>query len=273
MKIVLIILVIIFSSSKSYSNDFFCKFFDFYCETIGYKKVEEREKKFYKLYSLIPFTGNITLIESEFMPNDYLYKGEEGKVIDGLKHGEWKTYIVVNQKKKLRKKEVFNRGDLKESSFWENGKLITLRSYNNDLLDGKYEDWSSLISKELKIPDEKGDYLKGNRVGCWKYLRFVKYLTTNDEPSIRNDYYIEEECYVSKNIIDTKIYGIGHKLPLYSGKKNHHGCYFDYWLKYNFKGQIKQKVNLGECTIGGDFVENIEKFFKFPHWYQANMAK
>ena len=260
MKILLILFLLFFLSSKSYSNDFLCKYFDTNCETVSFKKVQIREKKFYKFNSLKPFTGNIVINLEEFILVDYLEMGEEGKVIDGVRDGEWNEYKIYNKQTDLWSKEIYEHGKLIQQSFWENGILLKIRNYKNGELDGKYEDWSILKSRDLGIPSIQGNYKNGKKVGCWKFLDKVEYK------DIKPDYYVIKECYNSKYIIDTEIYGIGDKTPLYSGKKNHYNCYSGEWIQYNFKGKIKEKIDLGECTLGGYFVPSIEKLFKVPYW-------
>ena len=68
---------------------------------------------------------------------------------------------------------------------------------------------------------------------------------------------IIKNIFNSKYLIDTEIYGIGTETPLYSGKKDVHGCYSGNWFQYDFEGKVKEKINLGKCTVGGDFVSNL----------------
>ena len=259
-RTLLTLFLLISLSSKSYSNDFFCKYFDTNCETVSFKKVQEREKKFYKLNSLKPFTGNIVINLKDFVLVDYLEMGEQGKVIDGVRDGEWNKYKIYNKNSDLWSKRIYKNGELKQSSIWEKGSLIKLRNYENGVLDGKYEEWVTSYSKEMRIPDKQGYYKKGKQIECWKYLNIVEYK------NIRPSYYIVKNCYNSKYLIESEIYRIGDETPLYSGRKNHYNCYSGDWVRYDFKGKIKEKINLGECTLGGYFVPDIENLFKNPYW-------
>jgi len=260
MRILLTVLMFILISSKSYSNNFFCKYFDSNCESVSFKKVQEREKKFYKLNSLEPFTGNIVINLKDFVLVDYLEFGEKGKVIDGIRHGEWNEYKIYNKDSDLRSKKIYEHGELRQVSYWEMGVLKKIRNYKNKTLDGKYEEWFSLVSKELRIPDVQGNYKNGKQIGCWKFLK------VKEHKKLRSDYYVVKECYNSKYLIDTEIYGIGTETPLYSGKKDVHGCYSGNWFQYDFEGKVKEKINLGKCTVGGDFVSNLENLFKYPYF-------
>jgi len=260
MRVLLTLFLSIFLSSKSYSNDFFCKYFDTNCESVSFKKVQEREKKFYKLNSLEPFTGKIIINFKDYDRVDYLEVGEQGKVIDGIRHGEWGEYKIYNRSKDLWFKRIYDHGELRQVNSWEMGILKSISNYKNGLLDGKYEEWITLPSKKLKIPDSQGNYKNGKQIGCWKFLK------EKEHEKISSDYYVVKECYNSKYLIDTEIYGIGTETPLYSGKKDHHGCYSGDWFQYDFDGNVKEKINLGKCTIGGYFVSNLENLFKNPYW-------
>ena len=258
MKILLILFLLFFLSSKSYSNDFLCKYFDTNCETVSFKKVQIREKKFYKLNSLKPFTGNIVINLEEFILVDYLEMGEEGKVIDGVRDGEWNEYKIYNKQTDLWSKEIYEHGKLIQQSFWENGILLKIRNYKNGVLDGNYEDWG--VFNSLGVPWEKGNYKNGERIGCWKFLKFVDNNSSNN--------YIMKDCYNSKDFIFSEIYEVGKNNPLYSGKKKYQGCYFGEWTQYDFKGKVKEKINLGSKCNFGYFVPEIEKLFKNPIWYR-----
>ena len=56
------------------------------------------------------------------------------------------------------------------------GVLKKIRNYKNKTLDGKYEEWYSLVSKELRIPDVQGNYKNGKQIGCWKFLKVKEHM-------------------------------------------------------------------------------------------------
>ena len=106
---ILFFIISIFLSSPSWS------------ETLTMDDLVERNETYYKKFSDIPFTGEISDIES-------------GKFVNGKKEGEWLDFFENGQlsSKGFEKDwesygvwQYFNRdGSLKRTETWENGRRI-----------------------------------------------------------------------------------------------------------------------------------------------------
>ena len=94
-------------------------------ETLTIDDLVERNDLYYKKFTNVPFTGEISAIES-------------GKFKNGVKDGEWTTYYERGQLE-----YILNYKDGKEEGHWElydkNGQLRSKGNYKNGKRQGLWE--------------------------------------------------------------------------------------------------------------------------------------
>lgn len=107
----------------------------------------------FKQGELKPFTGHVKdTLEEKIIEYD---------VLNGMKHGEFKTYFKNGKIEMIGQiEENLNQGEWKY--FYKSGQLESEGNFSNDLPDGEWK-W---FYEDGNIK-EQGTFVKGNREGRW----------------------------------------------------------------------------------------------------------
>ena len=143
-------------------------------ETFTIDDLVERNDTYYKKFSNVPFTGDISGMESGSIrkgkkSGEWLSYHENGQLFlmqyykDGKKEGIWEEYSVNGR---IKRKEIYKNGILNSHTdfyYYEGGQLSSLENYKDGKLDGPeeyYYDNGQLMSK--------GNYKDGKKEGLWE---------------------------------------------------------------------------------------------------------
>ena len=135
LPLIILILFLSFLTSHSWGETLVCKYTGFNCPEITLNDLVKREGLFYKEFSDIPFTGEIT-------------GKNQGSIKDGYQEGEWVSY-------------------------WSNGQLMSKGEYKDGKEEGEqffYYDTGELFYKgEYKDGKKVGEWVVYNRDGTLSY--------------------------------------------------------------------------------------------------------
>ena len=150
----LVLMSVVLTVSPVHSMNLLCGFVGIGCETVTKEELFLRDGLYYKKFTNVPFTGEISGLETgsfkkgektgtwiKFHKNGQLnYKGNYE---DGKRDGLWESYYENGQ--------LFGKGNYKdgkpEDGLWENyrenGQLWTKTNYKDGKIDGPWEIFNS----------------------------------------------------------------------------------------------------------------------------------
>lgn len=141
------------------------------------REIVMKDGLIYKQGELKPFTGHLKdTVEGKIIEYD---------VLNGMKHGEFKTYFKNGKIEMIGHiEENLNQGEWKY--FYKSGQLESEGNFSNDLPDGEWK-W---FYEDGNIK-EQGTFVKGNREGRW-----VLYNSEGKKT--------DEKIYKQNQIVDEK---------------------------------------------------------------------
>ena len=145
-------------------------------ETFTIDDLVERNDTYYKKFSNVPFTGDISGMESGSIrkgkkSGEWLSYHENGQLFlmqyykDGKKEGIWEEYSVNG---KLNRKEIYKNGILNshtEFDYYEGGQLSRLGNYKDGQEDGLWE-YYDIVGTQIKNEIWKDDKLVSCQGEC-----------------------------------------------------------------------------------------------------------